>query len=99
MEYLSYGGGNNSMWTNDASYFKRIEREDSTFGLPLLHLDSVCWMNPWAVVEKIPANATKIDVFIYHIYHNGFRMNNTCEIKIAAEDEITEPREHEEHFT
>ena len=69
MEYLSYAGGNNSMWTNSSEYFDQKDVDDSTFGLPLLHLKTVCWMNPWAVVEKIPAQAEKIDVFIYHIYH------------------------------
>lgn len=71
------------MHTNNASYFGKTNLEESTFGLPLLYLRSVCWMDPWAILEKIPASAEKIDVFIYHIYHNGFRMNNKCEIKLA----------------
>ena len=43
-------------------------------------------MKPWAIVERIPSNAAKIDVFIYHIYGSGFRMNNTCIIGIKEID-------------
>ena len=74
------------MWSNDKMYYELIEIENSTYGLPLLHLKSVCWMNPWAVVERIPSNAAKIDVFIYHIYGSGFGMNNTCIIAIKEID-------------
>ena len=62
-EYLGYGGSNESMWSNDGRYFERISADKltgATFGKQLLHLKTVCWMNPWAEVEGIPADATKL---------------------------------------
>ena len=96
MEYLSYAGGNNSMGENSNSCYSRVDHPNSTFGLPLLHLKMSIygWMNLWAVVEKIPTHAEKIDVFIYHIYHSGFSMHNRCEIEIAPEHFIEFPKEH-----
>ena len=45
-------------------------------------------MNPFAVIEHIPASWDKIDICIYHTYEEGFRMNNTCEIKILPMSRI-----------
>lgn len=55
MEYLSYAGGNESMWTNNITYFNRGCIVAQTFGKdkPCLCLHSVCWMDPWAIIEKV----------------------------------------------
>ena len=39
-------------------------------------------MNPFAVVENIPSDWTKIDIAIYHCYMKGFRMYNKLNIKV-----------------
>ena len=83
-ELLAYGGGNDSMWTNTPTYFGRVERPDSVFQKPVLYLKTVCWMNPWCVLEGIPAEASKISVFIYHAYGQRFRMQNTLNLKLAV---------------
>ena len=36
--------------------------------MPLLQLKQVCWMNPWVIVENIPANAEEVDVYMLHAY-------------------------------
>jgi len=61
---------------------------NSTFDKPLLELKSVCWMNPWGIVENIPAHATEIDVYILHVYKSGFRMSNKLEIKMCSVDDM-----------
>lgn len=85
---MGYGGANESMWTNSAQYFSRVMREDSIFGKECLRLKSVCWMNPYAVIEHIPASWDEIEICIYHVYEEGFRMNNKLEIKILPMSKI-----------
>jgi len=68
---------------------------DSTFGKPLLELKYVCWMNPWGIVENIPAHAEEIDVYILHVYKKGFNMNNKLEIKMCAVENMP-AQEHDE---
>ena len=76
-ELLGYGGGNDSMHTNNPSYFARRSIEKSTFGKPLLHLRSVCWLNPYAIVENIPKSWQKINIAINHVYLHGFDMQSS----------------------
>ncbi len=65
------------MWTNSPEYFNR-GCKGTIFGKPCLVLKSVCWMNPWAKLEcvPIPRPDSQIDIYIYHMYGKGFRMNN-----------------------
>jgi hypothetical protein len=50
-------------------YFDR-ECKGITFGeeKPCLCLKSVCWMNPWALIENvtIPVKKSKLNLFFYH---------------------------------
>ena len=89
-EMLGYGGENGSMWSNDAHYFSKARIEGSVFDKELLFCESVCWMNPWTVIEHIPADWSQIDVVIYHVYKNNFRMNNKCNIKVVPMSRINE---------
>ena len=86
MEQIGYGGANNSMWTNDSSYFSRTKREDSLLGMDCLFLKTVCWMNPWATIEHIPSDFKTLEVYIYHVYKKNFRMNNKCTISMCNWD-------------
>ena len=90
LEMLGYGGENESMWTNAKQYFERTEREDSIFGKQILVLKTVCWMNPYACIEHIPADWAIVNVVIYHSYQNGFRMNNKLNIKLTPMSHINE---------
>ena len=47
-------------------------------------------MNPYTVVEHIPADWAKVDVVVYHNYTNGFRMNNKLNIKVTPMSRINE---------
>ena len=46
-EMIGYAGENPSMWTN-STYITKVKREDSLLGKNLYHLNTVCWMDPWA---------------------------------------------------
>ena len=53
--------------------------------MQMLHLKEVCWMNPWAMVEGIPADAQWISIYILHIYGQSFSFDKgTCIIELAA---------------
>ena len=43
------------MWTNERTYFNRDCNVAQTFGKdkPCLCLNYVCWMDPWAIIEKV----------------------------------------------
>jgi hypothetical protein len=77
IEYLAYGGGNESWHTTNLSYFKQCSCKDTVFGKPCLVLISVCWMNVWARVEcvPIPDGESQIDVYIHHLYEDNFYMH------------------------
>ena len=80
-EMMGYGGANDSMWTDNESYFGRIMLENSVFGKEALQLKMVCWMNPHTAIEYIPADWRSVNVTIYHSYGNQFSMNSiTCKI-------------------
>ena len=87
---MGYAGENESMWTNDQRYFGQVSREDSVFGKQCLYLKMVCWMNPNIVIEKIPADWDKLDVYIYHSYGQRFSMQNNVEIKFVPMSQINE---------
>ena len=71
------------MVTNNSRYFERVKRDDSLLGQDCLRLIHVCWMNPWATIEQIPASFDALDVYINHTYEEGFRMNNRCTIAMC----------------
>ena len=87
-ELMGYGGANNSMWTDNASYFARVVLQDSVFGKQALHLKSVCWMNPYTAIEHIPADWTSVNIAIYHAYGRQFRMNNKLNVKLVPQSRI-----------
>lgn len=51
--------------------------DDSIFGKKVLKLDSVCWMNPHAYIENVPADWDKISIAIFHYYFGGCYLPNT----------------------
>ena len=85
---MGYGGGNESMWTNNSSYFARVVLKDSVFGKQALHLKTVCWMNPYTAIEHIPADWTRVNIVIYHAYGKRFRMNNKFNVKLAPQSSL-----------
>ena len=85
---MGYAGENESMCTNDKRYFAQVSREDSVFSKKCLHLKIVCWMNPFIVIEKIPADWDKLDVYIYHSYGKKFHMQNTVNIMFVPMSQI-----------
>lgn len=68
-------------------WFDRKVRQDAVLfpDKRCLILKTAWWMNPWACIEGIPANATKVDVFVYHALLNNFSMANECNIKLAIQ--------------
>jgi len=72
LEFMGYGGDSGTMNKN---YFVTVTRKDSVFGMEVLRLKSVCWMNPCSTVENIPASWAKIDVAIYHAYLSGCNLS------------------------
>ena len=40
-------------------------------------------MNPYTVIEHVPVEMANIDIAIYHVYKNNFRMSNTFRVKVA----------------
>jgi len=47
-------------------------------------------MNPWTVIEHVPASWDKIDVSIYHAYGKRFAMENKLTIKLTPMSKINE---------
>ena len=70
-------------------WFKREIRKDALLfrDKKILILKSASRMNPWAIIEGIPAKAKTIDIFVYHAYLNGFHMDNKCNIKFSKRTE------------
>ena len=66
-EMIGYGGSNPSM-NIDPRYIIYVERPDSLFKKQCVYVRSVCWMDPWARIENIPAHVTEVDVYFYHAY-------------------------------
>jgi len=84
-EYMGYAGSLESMHTENTSYFSR-STVGLTWGKPVLKLKSVCWMNPYAIVENIPIpnrEENVVNLFFYHKYGPHFRMNNQLVVHFA----------------
>ena len=47
-------------------------------------------MNPYTVVEHVPADWDKLNVAIYHNYTKRFQMRNTFKVKVAPMSRINE---------
>ena len=76
-EYMGDAGPYESMHSENPQYFSR-DTTGSTFGKPVLHLKTVCWMNPHAIVESIPIPDKKdnvVNLFFYHKYGPRFRFS------------------------
>jgi hypothetical protein len=74
---LAYGGANRCYNDEEThTYFNR-KIIGKTFGKPVLYLNYVWWMNPWALVEQVPIPETNkkpniLSVFLYHKYEKKF---------------------------
>jgi hypothetical protein len=51
-ETLAYAG-HAWAWKDDSRYYEHEKRDDSTFGLPVSHLKSVCWFDPYAEIHNV----------------------------------------------
>ena len=89
-EMLGYGGSNSSANTGNIEHFGHTTREDSIFGEKILVLKFVWTMNPWTVIEHIPADWAEIDIVIYHNYLRGFNMGNKLSIKATPMSRINQ---------
>lgn len=82
---MAYGGENESMWSEKINCFNR-HKYGKCFGKPMLTLNVVCWMNPWAMVEKLKIPSGDVEntlhIFFYHEYSEDFRMNNFLNVII-----------------
>ena len=76
---MGYGGDSGTM---NRLFFKEITMESSVWGLKVLQLKSVCWMDPKTWIENIPVSWKKIDIAIYH-GHSGCKLHDT-KINILA---------------
>jgi hypothetical protein len=75
------------MHTNNPSYFNHsLKGKVFGDGKPCLVLETVCWMDPWGIIEgvKIPTrDNTKLSLCIYHAYQSSFRMRNEIKMEMA----------------
>jgi len=65
-EIMGYGAESGTM--NQNNFDLVPASPDSAFGKKMLRLRSVCWMDPKAFIEGIPASWSSIEVAIYHAY-------------------------------
>ena len=86
VEFIAKAGENASAHTDNPQYYEKRHEEGSVLGVESLHLNMVCWMNPWATVEGIK-NAKSISLYIYHSYGNSFNMSNHVYISLADVDD------------
>ena len=82
-EILSYGASDE---IENLEGFKNMIREDSHFKNKVLELESVQSLNVWAAAEYVPKSWTKIDIALYHLYHDTFDLADArlC-IKVASQ--------------
>jgi hypothetical protein len=83
-EYLAYAGANESMWTGADHFYYKRNYIGSTFKKVVLTLNTVCWMNPWALIENVPATQKYMKLFFYHVYGHNFRMSNYLNVGMAT---------------
>ena len=75
----------------DPRYVLYVDREDSLFRKKCVYVYSVCWMDPWARIENIPANVESLDLYLYHAYLANFNMViNEFLITIAPQKVMTD---------
>ena len=91
MEYLAHAGSCGSTWTWDPNYYAPAGTcPGVTFGQgkPCLVLLRVCWLDSWAVIEKVkvPRNATTFKFFVYQMYQTGCYLSLNLSLKIAEQD-------------
>lgn len=77
-----------------------IKRADSLIPeLDCVHVKAVCWMNPWACVELIPASATKLDVYIYNTYLSGMSFGHGVKLNMQLIEQSADPKGYFEYLT
>ncbi|CDW75161.1 UNKNOWN [Stylonychia lemnae] len=67
-EILAYAGGMWS-WKDDKRYYEIEDRTDSTFGLKVSYMNTVCWLDPWAAAQRVIPGI--YDLFIIHGVKNS----------------------------
>lgn len=67
--------------------------------LDCVHVKAVCWMNPWACVEHIPASVTKLDVYIYNAYLNNMYFGNDVKLNMQFIEQSADPKGYFEYLT
>jgi hypothetical protein len=90
---MGYGGLNESMHTNNMYYWVR-EGKGSTWRQPVLRLKTVCWMNPYSVIENIPLPNKQhnvLSLFFYHKYGDEFDFHSTDLIIYFAKHTKSKP--------
>mmetsp|Transcript_23329 Transcript_23329/g.31212 ORF Transcript_23329/g.31212 Transcript_23329/m.31212 type:complete len:92 (+) Transcript_23329:420-695(+) len=90
---MGYGAESGTM---NSEYFEIVTRDDSVFGKKILRLRSVCWMNPRAYVEHIPANWKQVDVALYHVYQRNWNLREAnFNVFVASQMKLMESGEKE----
>jgi hypothetical protein len=75
---------------DNESYLQRrdLNRDDSPFagmGLRTMYLNTCCWMNPWSEVSGISRKAKSLDIYMYHMFTQRTRLNNTLKVWLTSE--------------
>ncbi|CDW84219.1 UNKNOWN [Stylonychia lemnae] len=91
-EILVYAGEIWS-WKEDLQYWSMEDRQDSTFGLPVPYLKTVCWFDAFCCAEKVePAvynvyliNGVKLDPQSRHGFAEQVKLSINKEIKVGEE--------------
>ena len=73
IEIMGYGGDSRSM--NIEHFRRKSAYYGSVFGMQVLSLQEVCWMDPRTFMENIPKSWASVDVAIYHCYRPGCNMD------------------------
>ena len=77
-----------------------VKRDDSLLPeLDCVHVKAICWMNPWACVELIPASATKLDVYIYNTYLSGMYFGDGVKLNMQLIEQSADPKGYFEYLT
>ena len=82
MEHLgtSFGGA----WTNDSSYFNRVEKKNSIFHQPILNVNGVCWFDIGTSIEGVPLNANSpfYDFYVYNGVEKNCKLYDTTDLNV-----------------
>ena len=88
-EMIGYAGKNQSM--NYAQQHVWVtKRHDSLLNDDCVYVKAVCWMDPWARIEHIPAQVTRVAIYLYHAYMHNFLMAGDIEIRLAPQHVMTQ---------